>query len=220
MSRGTVARLSPAATRSTTPLTTAERAGQAVDLLIRPSHGVDSGGEQTCEPIHRRCRSLPERARIRNSNRSWIFSRPRSDVRVDRAASAEGDIPRVSVQRSWYRRFSGSRSRWVGRAGGDPPGRVLLDDLAYPVGLGLEPPWGGREELDEEDPHVGIPTSRRGRRPGLAAVRRIGKLAAGSQEKPRPRKSAWQIGHDGILRTRQRPRGETLHGLDPLRRTR
>jgi hypothetical protein len=73
MSRGTVARLSPAATRSRTPLTTAERAGQAVDLLIRPAHGVDSGGEQTCEPIYRR---------------------------------------RVSVQRSWYRRFSGSRSRW------------------------------------------------------------------------------------------------------------
>ena len=131
----------------------------AVDLLIWPSHGVDSGVEQTCEPIHRRCRSLPERARIRNSNRSWIFSRPRSDARVDRAASAEGDIPRVSVQRSWYRRFSGSRSRWVGRAGGTVPGRVLLDDLAYPVGLGLKPPWGGREELDEEDPHVSIPTS-------------------------------------------------------------
>ena len=181
MSRGTVPRLSPAATRSRTPLNTAERAGQAVDLLIRPSHGVDSGGEQTCEPIHRR---------------------------------------RVSVQRSWYRRFSGSRSRWVGRAGGTVPGRVLLDDLAYPVGLGLKPPWGGREELDEEEPHVSIPTSRRGKRPGPAAVRRIGKLAAGSQEKPRPRKSAWQIGHDGILRTRHRPRGETLHSLDSLRRTR
>ena len=58
MSRGTVARLSPAATRSRTPLTTAERAGQAVDLLIRPAHGVDSGGEQACEPIHRRCVSV------------------------------------------------------------------------------------------------------------------------------------------------------------------
>ena len=90
MSRGTVPKLIPAATRSRTSLTTAERAHQAVDALIRPSHGVDSGSEQTREPIHRRCRSLPERARTRTSNRSWIFSRPCNDARVDRTASAGG----------------------------------------------------------------------------------------------------------------------------------
>src|SRR5208283_3765110 len=59
-----------------------------------------------------------------------------------------------------------------------------------------------------------------GRRPRPAAVRRIGKLAAGSRRKPSSRKSALQIRHDGILRTQHRPGGESLHGPDSPRRTR
>src|SRR5271157_720203 len=65
---------------------------------------------------------------------------------------------------SWNRRSRGSRWRWVRRAGRTVAGRALLDYLADPVGLGLKPPWDGREELDEEDPHVGTPVSRQGRR--------------------------------------------------------
>ncbi len=73
-------------------------------------------------------------------------------------------MPRFTVQRPGTDAPRGSRWRWVRRAGRTVAGRALLDYLADPVGLGLKPPWGGREELDEEDPHVGTPASRQGRR--------------------------------------------------------
>ncbi len=48
---GYVASSSRAAARFRIPRTTPEMEGQAVDQLIRPSHGLDSGGEQTYEPV-------------------------------------------------------------------------------------------------------------------------------------------------------------------------
>jgi hypothetical protein len=63
-------------------------------------------------------------------------------------------------------------------SGGTALGGWVLDDLANLVGLGLKPPWQGREQLDEKNPHVCTPATRRGRKPKArtAIARGLGSL--------------------------------------------
>ncbi len=59
---GSRATLRPKSWAASVTITSAEMEGQAVDQLIRPSHRVDSGGEQPCEPVRGRYMGQAHRA--------------------------------------------------------------------------------------------------------------------------------------------------------------